>query len=136
MKNWYKNAQTNPLELDSNEYVANVPTYIICDSRNVDVELLSYYVNIKYNIDMDKRTWGIKGFEVYAFDTIEIEVKQIIYEEKGTSGTESETIISVDLGKLNHEEKPGDGVRLAELNLHVTPDLKVDYNSSFLKVIK
>jgi hypothetical protein len=135
-KGWYKSAQVSPITgLADNEFSNAVKVSVIGGPQDSDVDPLRPTVDVKYRIDVDYRSWGIKDINIYAFGPVEVELRHITYDANDME-QENETTITVELDKLQRESVKGDGVWVQAMDLQIDENFQVDYEASFLTVVE
>lgn len=133
---WYKSAQVSPITgLADNEFRNAVKVSVVGGPRDSDVSSVHPSVDVKYRIDVDYRSWGIKDIHVYAFGTVEVEVQYITYDANEME-EEHETTITVELDKLRKDSVKGDGVWIQGMDLQIDENFQVDYETSYLTVVE
>jgi len=117
----------------SNEVQTNIviPGTMMSDESWTDVTRV-WPCYLKYRIDLEYRSWGVKGATL-TLDSNPITVNAEIKTETNQKVTEESKIITIDPSKIRVELSPGSGIFLAELDVHLNPDFTVDYSSSEIR---
>ena len=89
---------------------------------------------LKYRIDLEYRSWGVKGASVMLDLSKPILVELDLTTESGSDDNpnviETHKIITVDPSKIQVALSPGSMISLNSMELHLNPDFTVDYNRS------
>jgi hypothetical protein len=108
------------------------------DKYTVNVEVNFYFINnknkmigdvtttIPFTLDVEYRSWGIKGI-LYIFNDI-ITIPYI--EEDIETELNEDKEVQVDLSQLNQEFIGGEGFTVRELDIYLDEKGMVDYNKS------
>jgi hypothetical protein len=133
-KGWYKKAQ---IDQNSNQYEATVEIRVLesADDGSWDAEIREK-VHFKYNIELEHRSWGIKDINVSFRDVITSTIVITYFDKQGNEIKTENRPISIDMSKLPISYSKGDGIYVTDLDLYLTHDLQVDYDISFISVIK
>jgi hypothetical protein len=133
MKNWYKISQVGGTQDDSS-YSADVQVVVYGGNDKYDIEVPQKKLSIPFRIELDIRSWGIKGVDIFVDGTISV---SIFLNDPDTMMLVEEKDIVVDLAKIQKEELDGRGmVTLKGLDLYLDQNLNVDYKSSSLEIYR
>jgi len=124
---WYKKAQSPRPE---NEFVTEVTPSVGRYGFQDDIDVEGQKVNVPFIVDIEAKSWGIKGVSAYAVSTIMIPLT--ITEWVGDDTVERDTEIQVDLSKLPDEHTHyGHGVyTVQDIELSLGKDFQVIYDDS------
>jgi hypothetical protein len=87
--------------------------------------------SVQFKVSMEGRSWGIKDIHVYPFGTVTVPIEVSPEEDE----TRTENIdVAFDAGQLPREARPGTTITVGEVDLHLKPDLSVDYERSSITV--
>jgi len=123
-----KTAQTN-------EYMQMVRISVFGGPDNVDINLLQKSSLIKFSIDVEYRSWGIKDISVTILSSfIEIPIESTTF-SNNQDLTEDKKIV-VDISKLKQEFIQSNAVTLREMDIYLDNNYNVDYKSSSIVIEK
>ncbi len=89
-------------------------------------------VNVKYSIEIEYASWGIKG--IHIIPTGQIQIPVIFYQDDTGIENNQEHIITVDCTQLKVSWTPGRAVVASELAIYlINVNGQVDYNKSYLE---
>jgi hypothetical protein len=126
--------QKKTASLDTFQNRVNVD-FTVSGGGSIFVNPLSKDVILSYTIELEYRSFGIKGAGISLNDTISIAVEV----ENAETGATEEREISVDLSKIPMNvttSEYGATYVSGPLSIWLNPDLTVDYKRSELDVIK
>lgn len=89
--------------------------------------------DLKYLIDIEMRSWGVKGATVRLEGSpiiVEIEVRTESGPDANPKIVEETKKVAIDPSKMRVELSPGSSIVLNEIDLTLNPDFTVDYGSS------
>lgn len=117
------------------DYTAMVPVSISGVSGNMDIEPINKVVSIRFKIEFEARSWGIKGIVVTLLDdSVQVPVT-ITYWETG-GDREEESVLSVDLKQLRQTNIQTSGsITLSGMELVLDKSRNIDYNRSSIEVL-
>jgi hypothetical protein len=118
-----------------NEYVHDVPVSISGGLADGDISPSSRTTPIHFRIDIEARSWGIKGFTVTIIDTA-VQIPVIVTRWTNNQDVEEDRTILVDLTKLrqNHIQSRG-VVSLGEMEIVLEKDFSVNYIMSSIEIL-
>lgn len=119
-----------------NEYVHDVPISVSGGIGDYgDISPASRTIPIHFRIDIEARSWGIKGFTVTIIDTA-VQIPIIVTRWVNDRDAEEEKNILVDLTKLrqNHIQSKG-VVSLGEMDIVLEKDFSVNYKISSIEIL-
>jgi len=117
------------------EYSNDVKVDIYDNTQDREVEPYSKTIPIKFTIEIEARSWGIKDLSVAVPPQIlTIPVNVTIWDVNGNSH-EEEKQIQLDTSKLSYSVNSGTRVvTLGDLTLYINADFSVDYSHSYLDI--
>ena len=130
---WYNKHAQLLEKTPENEFNAEVSVKMGGGPEDYDIEPLLPKTNIKFFIDVEYRSWGIKDIILYVTGGTKIGYRTESYGEL----EEKQGEVVVDLEKINKEIiESKDTYTLGTLQVWLDESFNVDYNSSSLEIIK
>lgn len=123
--------------------LANVEQYI--SAVNADVHFLanqnkifntSGKVSVSFQIEIEARSWGIKG--IYVYPTGVAQISGIVESREGDRNLpEEDKTIAVDLTKIKSDyQRRGNGVvTLGDMTVYIDDNYQVDYGRSSIEIL-
>ena len=120
-------------ENDSN-YENTVKVYTnLADGIQGDVDTVK--VSVPFTIDIEARSWGIKGISLALSETIKVDAVMTLYPENDEDDDEEKDLTyEVNLSELTQDQTSGGVVTIGDMNITLTKDGKVDYSKSSIEV--
>jgi len=131
IKTWYKKAQVS-----DNGYSTIITPDIYFDNSVGNYDATAEPANIPFYIDIDHRSWGIKGILIYVKDTIVIEYLLNVWGDEDDQEFQKTAI--VDLSRIPKEESHYDNgaYTITDFSLYIDPKGEVDYSKSSISFSK
>lgn len=135
--NWYKTSQTNPFGLGESQYSATVRVNASEYGPNNEWEAVIDDKSVfHYNIELEHRSWGIKGISVSFQDILKETIVITYFDKDGSEIRTEDRPITIDMSKLPVEYVNGNGIYVTDIDISLTPNLEIDYGSSSITVVK
>jgi len=115
------------LSEQDDKYSTAVDVEIYIDDHGSYAE--SSKVTIPFNIDVEHRSWGIKGIDISVYGEITVP-----YIETDEEGNETDKEMKVDLSKIKTEWVEGKSYAPSQLSIHVDANGNVNYDKSYLEL--
>lgn len=115
---------------------ANLPSSMMTRESWTEINVVRP-LDVKYRIDLEYRSWGIKGASITLDHSAPIRVELELKTETGTDDNpvvaEDTRVITVDPSKIRVELSPGSMIYLHSMELFLKPDMTVDYDNSVIQ---
>jgi len=103
-------------DADANaDYSTEVSVELYCEDGEREIELISEEVKVFYDIEVEHRSWGIKGIDVSPRGEVEI----------GFYLDGEEKTVTVDLSDIKIEWEKGSGYAVSNLSVAIDKDLNI-----------
>jgi hypothetical protein len=111
-----------------NMYEADVAVNVdVLDNPNLDVAVELKKIDIKYELQLDRRDWGIGGFTAYPQGVADVRI-----ETTDENDNKKEMDLKVDMSKVRVEWESGRSIAPIDLNLFIHANGEVDYGKSYI----
>lgn len=130
---WTKTAQLDLSSNNSYSNECNVSFYLsdqTPNKENLDAGRSKTWVN--FTIEMDARSWGIKGFVFHITKIADVTMQLIEY--VGDKDLTKDIDIQIDASRLQQTFSSGHALTTDDLDLWLNPDFTVDYEKSSIGI--
>lgn len=131
MKNQFQAIFEDVMTEQNSNYHAKVDLYVHMNKQEDEDYNSAYKVQVEFSMEIDARSWGIKGITV-----VPHRIEAITVELTKADGSVSRTLnLQIDASKLRQEvSAPERYVGVGDVNIAVGPDGNVDYGSSSIEI--
>ena len=105
-------------EYQSSMYRARVEVNLYADSPNAYAEPMKSVIDIEYDLEFERKTWGLQGAPDVRFD----QFVSVDFEWYPSRGVKQAKTVEVDLSSVKIEWVPGDGFYPLVLRVYLDAD--------------